>query len=154
MDSKRIERVVERSEIVDTIITFSRAVDTQDWDRCRAVVADSVIDDHGTPVTLSREAAIEQWRVQVSAVDVLQHVNTNFGVVVDGDTAKATCEFLVTIVAKGVPSGDMCTLGGTCDYDLKRADAGWRITGFKAIIKWSTGNANIIAEAVARASKP
>ena len=68
MDQKRIERVVERSEIIDTLITFSRAVDTQDWDRCRTIVADTVIDDHGTPETLSREAAIERWRLQVSSL--------------------------------------------------------------------------------------
>lgn len=100
MDSKRIERVVERSEIVDTIITFSRAADARDWERCRAILADSVIDDHGTPVTLSREAIIEQWRVQASTLDMVQHVYSNFGVVVDAGIAKATCEFLATILAK------------------------------------------------------
>jgi hypothetical protein len=58
MDSKRIERVVERSEVIDTLITFTRAVDRRDWERCRELMADHVIDAHGTPETL---AELEVW---------------------------------------------------------------------------------------------
>ena len=81
-------------------------------------------------------------------------MNTNYGVVVDGDIAKVNSEFLVTVLAKGAPSGDVCTHGGACDYDLKRTDAGWKLTGFKAVIKWSIGNTNLIEEAIARTPDP
>ncbi len=151
MNAKRIERAVERSEIIDTLITFNRAVDAQDWERCRTIVADTIIDDHGTPETLSRDEAIERWRQQGSALALLQHVNTNFGVMVNDDIAKVNSELLVTVLARGAASMDVCTYGGACDYDLKRTDAGWKLTGFKAVIKWSRGSTNPIEEAVARA---
>lgn len=151
MDANRIERAVERSEIIDTLITLNRAIDAHDWERCRTIVADTIIDDHGTPERLSRDAAIERWRLQLSSIDLIQHVSTNFGVVVHGDIAKVNSEFLVTMLAKGAPSGDICTHGGACDYDLKRTDAGWELTGFKTVIKWSMGNTNLFEEAIAHA---
>jgi hypothetical protein len=154
MDPSRIHRAVERGEIIDTLIAFSRAIDTRDWDGCRAILDDTVIDDHGTPEVLSRDAAIERWRLQVTALDVIQHVNTNYGVVVNGDVAKVRSEFITTVLAEGAPSGDLCTHGGSCDYDLRHTDAGWKLIGFKAVIKWSLGNVDLFKEAAARAPKP
>lgn len=143
MDSRRIQSVIERSEIIDTLTTFTRAADMRDWDTCRTILGETVINDHGTPETLSRDALIERWRVQSPTLDLIHHVTTDHLVAIDGDLAKVNTQFIITVRATGAPSGDLCTRGGSCDYDLKRTDEGWKLTGFKSVIQWSMGNVNI-----------
>lgn len=154
MDSKRIQHFIDRAEVVEALTTFIRAVETLDWDTCRTIVAETIIADHGTPEALSRDAAIERWRMESSVVDRIHSVTTDHLVTIDGDLAKCKTQFITTMLVKGAPSGDVWTLGGSSEYDLKRTDEGWKLAGAKAIILWSTGNVNIIKEAVERAGKP
>jgi len=154
MDSKKIQYIIERTEIIDALTTFLRAAEMLDWDTCRTILAETIIADHGTPETLSRDAAIERWRMQSSMVDRVHTLTTDHLVTIDGDLAKSKAQFITTLLVKGAPSGDLCTLGGSSDYDLKRTDEGWKLTGSKAIIQWSMGNVDILKEAAERAGQP
>ncbi len=72
---------------------------------------------------------------------------------IDGDEAHATSQFVATHVLKGAPGGDVWTLGGVYEHDLRRTENGWRVMRMRMIPRYSIGNDRLVDAALDRAGQ-
>src|SRR4030095_3590598 len=85
--------LIDRREIVDTIVRWAYALDTKDWAAGRACFTDEVETDYADvrgagPTRLTAEAFVELRRRAHEKL-MTQHLSTNHLVTLDGD--RATC---------------------------------------------------------------
>src|SRR4030095_14891679 len=88
-----LQALVDRQEIVDTIVRWAYALDTKDWAAARTCFTDEVETDYSdprdtSPTRLTAEAFVELRR-RAHAKLMTQHLSTNHLVTLDGD--HATC---------------------------------------------------------------
>jgi hypothetical protein len=67
------------------------------------------------------------------------HVSTNHMIEIDGDTAKARAYLIAIHVFDRTANARNARAGGWYDAELVRTDAGWRFSGVRLSIVWTTG---------------
>jgi uncharacterized protein len=149
MDDTLLQSLVDRAAILEILSAIFRGADRRDWALCRSAFAEALEVDYGAPERLGAEALVERWRAALGALDMTQHLVSNYHLEVQGDTAQVTSEFIATHQKKSAPGGEMWTLGGGYEHTLARTPAGWRVIRMKMIPRWSTGNGGLIQEAMA-----
>jgi hypothetical protein len=140
--------------ITDAILAIARGADRRDWDEVATAFAGTVVLDYGTPERLTPAEIVARWQPLLEAFDATQHQVSELAVRVTGDRATATSRFLATHVLAGAGSGgDVWSLEGRYEHDLARDAAGhWHVTRMRMIPGASTGNAELLALAQARAA--
>jgi hypothetical protein len=131
----------DRMEIQEAMVRYSYGLDQRLWSEWGLAFTDDAVFDF-------REAGmsihtVPQIRAIFSASDANrlggQHLQTNFLIWLDGDTARARSEYSLAAVSK---TGDPAIArrnsgGGWYEDELVRTPAGWRIRLHKAIVKWN-----------------
>ena len=151
----RIQRIEDRTAIVDLAIAYAVAVDEADWAGFAATMTDPVhidFSEAGLPAAdFPRDqfvgfaaGALEGWTAR-------QHLSPNHRVVFDtSDPDRATCHSYMYAqhYKKDAPGGDFYLMRGSYDYRLVRTPEGWRITAVTQHVSWLEGNPDALQEPV------
>jgi hypothetical protein len=152
----RIQRIEDRTAIVETVVKYAIAIDAADWDGFSSVLTDPVhidFSEAGLPAAdLPREAFVGFARQGLEAWDARQHISPNHVVTFDEsdpDTALCTSYMYAQHYKKGAPSGEFYLMRGSYDNQMVRTESGWKITSLTQHILWLEGNADASTEALA-----
>ena len=140
-----VRTLADRLEIDDLLTSYTRAIDTGDWDRLDAVFTpDAEIDYTSTGGIAGRFPEVKAWLAQnLPMFPRRQHVLGQKEVELDGDpagSARVTAYFLNPMV---LPQADGSELrwefGGLYHHDLVRTEDGWRSARLVEELCWKRG---------------
>jgi 3-phenylpropionate/cinnamic acid dioxygenase small subunit len=144
MTPAALQALVDRQEIVDTIVRYAHALDTKDWAAALACFADDVETDYGdlrgtAPERLRAETFVDLRR---RALEHLQthHLSTNHLVTLDGDRATCGSATLIHRLDPARSSDNTFDTLAHYTHTLARTPQGWRITRVKQAVAWNRGN--------------
>lgn len=138
----------------DVVIGLFVATDRQDWEEVSAAFDSKVLLDYssmnGNPATeLTPEQIITAWQGILPGFEHTHHQLGNFQVSESGDKAQVFCYGTAThhLTAE---NGNIWTVVGTYDFDLRKSEGSWKITSMKFNFKYQDGNASLPEEAINR----
>ena len=140
-----LRAVADRLAIDDLLTTYTRAIDTGEWDRLDAVFTpDATIDYTATGGVAGGYAEVKAWLAETLPMfPRRQHVLGQKEVVLAGDpagSASVTAYFLNPMV---LPRDDgteaVWEFGGLYHHELVRTDAGWRSRRLVEELCWKRG---------------
>lgn len=150
-DPRGLQALLDRQDVVDTIVRYAQALDAKDWSGARACFADEVETDYGDlrgtgPQRVRAEAFVDLRR---QALEPLQthHLSTNHLVTLDGDRATCVSATLIHRLDPARASDNTFDTLAHYTHTLARTPAGWRITRIKQTVAWNRGNPAIHAGA-------
>lgn len=144
MNNIDIQRVIDQTDIINTLNRFVLSVDARDYDAMRACLSDQVNFDYsalfGTSMPPTADELVEQVRSNHSGFRAVQHITTNHSVTIDGDTAQCLANFQAQHFLPNDRGSNLWTLGGRYLYSLVRTQEGWKIRGCVISVSWTDGN--------------
>jgi hypothetical protein len=134
-----LRRLSDRTEIADLITSYTRAVDTGEWDRLDAVfTADAWIDYTASGGIRGGFPEVKAWLAEVLPRFVRrQHLIGQLEVVLDGDAATVTAYFTNPMVSVSDGAERLFACGGLYHHRLVRTGAGWRSRRLVQEIVWT-----------------
>jgi hypothetical protein len=135
-----LRQLSDRIEIADLLTSYTRAVDTGDWDRLDTVFTpDARIDYTATGGIQGTFAEVKAWLAEVLPVFARrQHVIGQSEVVLDGDAATVVAYFLNPMVSVGDDGAErLFACGGYYHHGLVRTPAGWRSRLLTQELAWT-----------------
>jgi hypothetical protein len=126
----------DRIEIADLLTTYTRAVDTGEWDLLDTVFTpDARIDYTATGGIAGLFPEVKPWLAEVLPMFARrQHLIGQSAVTLDGDTAAVTAYFINPMVTT---DDKLFTCGGLYHHDLVRTPAGWRSRRLTQELSWT-----------------
>jgi hypothetical protein len=126
----------DRIEIADLLTTYTRAVDTGEWDLLDAVFTpDAEIDYTATGGIRGTFPEVKAWLAEVlPGFARRQHLIGQSAVTLDGDTATVTAYFINPMVSA---DEQLFACGGLYHHDLVRTPAGWRSRRLSQELVWT-----------------
>jgi uncharacterized protein (TIGR02246 family) len=124
-DDAALRLLLDEREIVRLLATFSRSLDTKDFDRYASLYAED-----GELITpwgrhQGRAGMADHARNDLDGYADLQHVSTGHSIDVEGDRAQVRTSLLATHVVDESKKR-FFTVGGHYDMTLVRVDGSWR----------------------------
>lgn len=153
-----MSRAADEQEAVRRVVAdVAHFIDKKRWVELRSLYADQVSTDYtslfgGTPQKQAGDALIAGWRGVLEKVQT-QHLLGPILVDSNGETATARCHVRALHRATGAPSGEQWEVLGHYVFTLARAGSNWKITAMTLETLLQTGNAKLLAEAAAAASR-
>jgi len=143
MDQEKLQLLLDRMEIIDTINRYATSVDTRDWDLFFSCYTDEINVDmvsvgFDQPMTMSVKDFMEIIQRAVSAFDSTQHIVSNHVINIEGDNATLVSYLQAQHFRQDDTSTFALLIGGYYDNSLIRTPAGWRINKYKVVKTWST----------------
>lgn len=135
-----VGQLADRIEIADLLTSYTRAVDTGDWDRLDLVFTpDARIDYTATGGIQGAFPEVKAWLAEVlPAFARRQHVIGQAEVVLDGDAATVTAYFVNPMVSVGDDGAErLFACGGYYHHRLVRTPAGWRSRSLVQELAWT-----------------
>jgi hypothetical protein len=151
----RIQRLEDRNDIIDTVISYAVSIDRADWVGYAATMTDPVhvdFSEAGLPAAdFPRDQfvafasdALDRWTAR-------QHLSPNHQVVFDDtDPDQAICHSYMYAqhYRKDAVDGEFYLMRGSYDHRMVRTADGWKIAGVTQHVSWLEGNPNAADEAV------
>jgi len=140
-----LRTLADRLQIDDLLTSYTRAIDTGDWDRLDAVFTpDAEIDYTSTGGIAGRYPEVKSWLAEnLPMFPRRQHVLGQKEVSVDPEpagTARVTAYFLNPMVLPQPDGSELLwEFGGLYHHDLVRAEDGWRSTRLVEELCWKRG---------------
>jgi hypothetical protein len=134
LDLAAVRQLLDRQEIWDCLLNYTRGMDRMDAESCKAAYHVDGWDDHGRVVMPGQELAdygIEYHRL---GHRYTQHMLTNHKCEIDGDTANAETYFL--FFGGKREGGSVELVGGRYIDQLERRDGQWKIANRLCLIEW------------------
>ncbi len=157
MDDARLQQLMDEKEIIDVMNAYTTALDTRNWEMLEATMAPDGSADFGNLAGVgildSPQALVELCRHSLQDLRATQHLQGNYQVVVDGDTAKAHCYLQASHFADGLPGGDTFIVYAKYHDDFVRTSNGWKIKLRHLDTISASGNMNLFDEAAAAAGR-
>ncbi|MFE4756795.1 nuclear transport factor 2 family protein [Streptomyces mirabilis] len=149
MTDDRLQWLVDRSEISETVIRYFRALDLQDWPAMRATLTDTLDLDFSELFGDPREVVASDDFVgaaphRMGGFRATQHISPNHVITIDGDSAEMTAYMNAWHVVEG-PDGIEQTyvLRGSYDITMRRMSDGWRMSRLRMRVWHETGNKDV-----------
>jgi hypothetical protein len=152
MDEAKLQMLIDRMEISDTMIRYCTSYDTRDWDSFRSTLTDPFELDFtcwwgGDPVVVTPDEWIEKVRGVLMGFRASQHFTTNHSITVSGDEATGVFYVLAQHYLPTEMGSNCFLLGGFYDTTFVRTSQGWKISKHKLTISWTEGNLGLFDEA-------
>ena len=133
------------------------ATDEHNWKKVEAIFAEKVVLDYssmnGNPaVELTPNQITTAWKGILPGFESTHHQLGNFITKVDKDTAQVFCYGTATHYLPD-EKGNIWTVVGSYNFDLKKVENQWRITSMKFNFKYQDGNTSLPEKAIKNASK-
>jgi hypothetical protein len=142
---EKLQWLVDRAAVIDTVVAFANAFDAQDWGRLRGLLADEVFTDYSqfrgdAPARVTAEAYVAARRTALTGLRTL-HLSTNHAVTVNGDRAECVSTYRIyRLDPNGTPGADRFDTAGTYEHALVRNGEGWRICAVRQTVVVQEGN--------------
>jgi len=146
-DSEKIQWLVDREQIKETIYRYPAGIDTHDWKLFRSIFTDKI------DILLSVASRANRPRQIVSAdsftrsadrliaqvFSVTQHFLTIYQIDIQGGEATSLCYMQARhFPPKDRPAQPVWDVGGYYTFHLKRTAEGWKIPKYTLIVTWET----------------
>jgi hypothetical protein len=156
MDAK-LQELQDVREIIDTMNQYTTALDTRNWEMLEDSMAPDGQADFGNlagvGVLDSPKALVDLCRRSLQDLRATQHLQGNYVVEVNGDTARASCYLQASHFQEGLPGGDNFIVWAKYRDDFVRTDRGWKIKKRYLDTISASGNMNLFAEAAEAAGR-
>lgn len=141
-----LQRMIDRQAIVDLLMRYATALDTQNWPLLEQCFFPDAVADYGEKAGRHEGyPAIEKAvRFFLEGLDSSQHLLGNYVVEIEGDHATTTCYLHAQHYLEETKGGDTYTVGGTYEDKIIRTGEGWRIKHRKLTATWVEGNPDLI----------
>jgi hypothetical protein len=128
---ERLQYLLDRAEISDTVMRYFLALDRFDVDGVRNTLADEFTLDAGVLAAPPTAKPVDEFLDELVERNwgfvATMHMNPNHLVEIDGDSAQVTAYMFGSHIVGDAPED--CFWGyGTYTIDLVRLERGWRIT--------------------------
>lgn len=130
---EKLQLLIDRQEIYDCVLRYTRGVDRLDLDLVRSAFHPDGLDCHG-PVTGSAEDFLAWWTPLQGSREATQHFVTNHTVDVDGDVAHAETYYIAVIKEK--ESDRTRVVAGRYADEFARRDGRWAISVRVVLPEW------------------
>lgn len=143
-----IQRVIERSKIVDVIVGIANAMDDQNWQKLRKYLADEVNIDYSEfrgepPQQITAEAYVQQRVAGLTGLRTL-HISTNHEVAVSKDHAQCRSAYRIYRFDSSCELGqDRLDTAGNYNHQLIQVEGDWRVTAIKQTVVMMSGNRRV-----------
>jgi hypothetical protein len=156
MDAK-LQELSDVREIIDVMNRYTTALDTRNWEMLEATMAPDGQADFGNlagvGVLESPQALVDLCRRSLQDLRATQHLQGNYAVEVNGNTAQASCYLQANHFQEGLPGGDTFVVWGKYRDDFVRTADGWRIKKRYLDTISAGGNMNLFTEAAEQAGR-
>jgi 3-phenylpropionate/cinnamic acid dioxygenase small subunit len=131
--NEELQRLIDRSEISDTLIRFAFAQDERDWPAFDTIFADEVVMDMsehlGTPAeTMTKAEMLDLLKATLTGFEATHHLIPNHLITVDGDRARCRAYANAYHMVPTEPGvADYCVVRALYDLGFVRVADGWRI---------------------------
>jgi len=129
----RLRELLDRQEIMDCLLRYTRGVDRLDLDLVRSAFHPDARDCHG-PISGNAAEFLDWWLPAQPRREATQHYLMNHTVEIDGDVAHAETYYLTVI--KEVGMVDASLYGGRYADRLERRDGEWKIAVRVVLPEW------------------
>ncbi len=145
MDEAKLQMLIDRMEITDTINRYATSVDTCDWKLFLTCYTDEMEMDMTSigfdkPMTMPAKEFLEIIKQAVSPFDTTQHIVSNHTIDIDGDKATCVCYLQAQHFRQDDTGVQTLTIGGYYSNNLIRTPNGWRISKYKVTKTWMTNS--------------
>jgi hypothetical protein len=129
-----IRELVDRQQILDCLLRYTRGVDRVDPELIRSAFHDDARDHHG-PVNGTVDDFLSYWLPLQPPREVSQHYTSNTTIDLDGDTAHVETYYVYYQKLRGE---DRLTItGGRYADRFERRPVGWRIALRVVVSEWA-----------------
>jgi hypothetical protein len=144
-----------QDEIKTTVNQLFIQSDAQNWSGVEALFAAEVFLDYssmsGNPgSSLEPKQITDAWKTVLPGFKHTHHQIGNFVITINDNKAHVFCYGTATHYLEH-DNGNVWTVVGTYDFDLKRMDNQWKITAMTFNYKYQDGNTNLIGAAIENA---
>jgi len=158
MDETKMQMLLDRMEISNTVIRYATGVDMRDWATYRSCFTDEIEIDFtswsgGSPMKLKADEWVDLVRKTLTGFAATQHMSTNHVIDLEGDDATCISYMQAQHFLPNDKGGNTLTLGGYYTNELVRTAEGWKIRKCKLTVTWTTGNRHVFDLARERYSK-
>ena len=150
MDEARLQKMLDKQEIQESILRYASGVDMRDWELYRQCFSDEVEVDFtswsgGEPSKMPADQWVAAVRSTLSGFESTQHTLTNFVIDLRGDEATAVLHMSAQHYLPNAGGDSTLLLGGYYTHELVRAATDWKIRKARLTVTWTTGNRHIFA---------
>ena len=107
MDDAKVQELSDVREIIDVMNQYTTALDTRNWEMLEATMTPDGQADFGNLAGVgildSPQALVELCRKSLQDLRATQHLQGNYAVEVNGDTAQASCYLQANHFQEGLP---------------------------------------------------
>ncbi len=137
MEDRRLQMLVDRTEIIDVSNRYATGVDTRNCDIYRSCFAENIIVDFssiglGQVMETTADAWVDTVMNFMAIYETTQHIITNHAITIEGNMATS----IAYLQAQHLNADGLFTIGGYYTNRLSRSAAGWRITELKLTATW------------------
>ena len=132
-----LQRLIDRQQIQDLVLAYSRAVDRRDFDLLKTLYHEDATDDHGGLFCGPAADYVAWLPGAMAAAPITQHFVGNMLITIDGDRGEGEiyCQAYHLLETPDGPV-DLITAGRYLDKYEKR-DGVWRFAHRKIVQDWT-----------------
>ena len=145
----KLQYLLDRAEITETVTRVFNDFDLLDWRDLRDALSDRVEVDTsavqgGPPTTMDADAFVAYARDILTGFDATQHLSTNHVLAIDGDQARVTSYMFASHwVRTEAGVEDSYTARGCYSLGLERTSVGWKLSHFELRPWHESGNKGV-----------
>ncbi len=138
-----------REQLIEIVNKLFIYTDARKWQKLQEeIFAQKVLFDMaslGAGEAAEKTAAdiCAMWDAGFQGIDAIHHQSGNFLVTASENTATVFCYAIASHYKAAAKQGKTRKFAGSYDLGLSLTGKGWRITAFKYIVKYTSGNASL-----------
>lgn len=136
MDEAKLQRLIDRQDIEETLYRYASAIDVKDYDTLRTVFVDDVVAQYAGAPEIHGADTLVKWIEEMSVDQGFQHHLINvFHVDIDGDEARTFTYHTSHQIAPSEPDKVLLIVGRYRDV-LRRVSGAWKIAEKRMEVGW------------------
>ncbi len=150
MEAKLVNELIEKDAIITVRNKFALALDTKDWSLLSSLFAVEIDTDYSAwglpPKKMHRDELVGLLSHSFRRTEMAtQHIYANFLIDLKTDKAQCISNFIGQHYIKDFQGGEEFYLRAQYTDQLIKSNDGWKITGIKLRIFYTTGNPQILS---------
>ena len=136
MDEARLQKLVDRQDVEETIYRYASAIDQKDYATLRTTLADDVVAQYAGAPEIHGADTLVKWIDEMSVDQAFQHHMLNvFHVDIDGDEARTLTYHTSHQTRLDRPDAVLLIVGRYRDV-LRREGGTWKIVEKRMEVGW------------------
>jgi hypothetical protein len=147
-ENEQLSWLVNRTEIIETVVRFANAFDKRAWDALRSCLTDCIDTDYSqfrgqAPSQVTADEYIASRRQSLAGLRTL-HISTNHEVRIDGSSAVCWSAYRIyRLDPSREPGQNRLDTAGNYEHGLIRTADGWRISSIRQTVTVQQGNTQV-----------